>query len=355
VLDDGPAALGGGALAGVRLLVATPAILLSLPTFALLALDPALPRRALLPPVLFVFWAVLGAPPLSAVYELSVLAPWLSLAQLGLAGLAFLAVRRSNAGASWLLQLDTERAAFDRVHFVRFVVVTAILVPLIGGGLLISSGALWIRTQTNAFLSLGLRGLYAQERTYVRGDKTVHLVAMAHIGDASFYRGVMDAIPSGDTLVLAEGVSDRDGLLTEFPTGAEFGELAAVIGLTAQAEIGSGDVEPADVDASDLSEETVRFLNAIGAALRADTLREGLALYARYVEKMDPERIQEIMGEIVEVRNQHVLDQLSSSLATHEHFVLPWGALHMPGLEEGVLALGFTPQATRTRALITLW
>jgi len=230
-----------------------------------------------------------------------------------------------------------------------------ILAPTVIVGLLINSGALWIRAQTNEFLSLGLGGVYAQERTYVRGDKTIHLIAMVHFGDASFYDAVMQSIPGEGTLVLAEGVSDRDGMLTDFPDPGEFAELAAHVGLTAQAEVATGDVERADVDVSDLSEETTQFLNAIGTAIRADTLREGIEFYVRYVETLDPERIGEIMHEIVEVRNQHVLDQLARSLDSHERFVLPWGALHMPGLEDGVLALGFTPAAMQTRPVISFW
>ena len=355
LLDDGLVAVGVDALATVRISIATMATLLSLPTFALLAFNPALPVRALLPPVFFLLWVVLGAPPLSALYPVSALEPWLSFAQLVIAGLSFHVLRRSNAGSGWLLGPETDRRAFDRAYFVRFSMATVILVPVVVVGLLLGSGALWIRAQTNGFLSMGPRGLYAQERTYVRGSKTVHLVAMAHLGDASFYRGVADAIPREDTIVLAEGVSDRHGLLTEFPDAAEFGDLAATVGLAAQAEIGVGDVESADIDASELSAETVRFLNSMGTALRAETFREGLLLYLHYTETVDPERIEEILREIVEVRNQYVLDQLARSLDSHEHFVVPWGALHMPGLEEGVLALGFTPDETRTRVLISLW
>ena len=355
LIDDGLVAVGVDALATVRIFISTMATILSLPTFTLLAFNSALPGRALLPPVSFLLWVAFGAPPLSGLYEMSALAPWLSFVQVVIAVLSFLAVHRSNAGVGWLLPPERDRRVFDRAHFLRFATATALLAPLIVGGLLLGSGALWIRAQTNGFLSMGPRGLYAQERTYVRGPKTVHLVAMAHLGDASFYRGVADAIPREDTIVLAEGVSDRHGLLTEFPDAAEFGDLAATVGLAAQAEIGVGDVESADVDVSELSAETVRFLNSMGTALRAETWREGLLLYLDYIETMDPERIEEILREIVEVRNQYVLDQLARSLDSHEHFVVPWGALHMPGLEEGVLALGFTPDETRTRVLISLW
>lgn len=347
--------MGVTALAELRLLVAYLTILLSLPTFALLALVPALPRRALLPPVLFVMWGAFGFPPLLAVYEFSPLARGLAFAQLVLAGLAFLAVRRSNEAESWWLGPGLERAAFDRAHFLRFAAISVILTPLVIAGLLITSGALWIRAQTSDFLSLGLRGVYAQERTYTRGNKTVHLIAMAHFGDESFYRAVMQSIPGEDTLVLAEGVSDRTGLLTDFPAPAEFAELAAHIGLTAQAQVPMDDVAAGDIDASELSEETLRFLNAIGAAIRAETLLEGLKLYVGYVETLEPQRVELIMRDILEVRNQHVLDQLSSSLDAHERFVLPWGALHMPGLEQGVLALGFTPATTRARPVISFW
>lgn len=355
VLDDSLAAGGFHALAWLRTLVAVLTVLLSLPTFALLALAPALPRRALLPPVLFALWAGIGAPPLSAAYDASVLSGWLSLAQLAIAGLAFLGVRRWNGGEGWLLGPALEGAAFDRAHFLRFTATTVVLAPLVVVGLMVSSGALWIRAQTDHFLSLGLGGVYAQERTYVRGDKTVHLIAMVHLGDASFYRAVMESIPGGDTLVLAEGVSDDTGLLTDFPAPGELAELAASVGLTSQAELAMGDFERADVDVSDLSEETIRFLNALGSAIRADTLREGIELYVRHTETLEPEDVEEIMHDIVEVRNQHVLDRLARLLDNHERFALPWGALHMPGLEAGVLALGFTPAATQTRPVIAFW
>ena len=339
------------------------AVLFSVPMFALVALSSSLPARILLPPVFFLWWCALGAPPFfwSGEPRPDLLLA-LSVFQFSMAFFCFGAVRRANGGESWMLLPEPGGATFDAARFLRFAIVTAVLVPVVAVTLLIGTGAFWLRTETNGFLTLGSGGIAAQERTYVNGDKTIHLIGMMHVGDAGFYRGVMDEIPRRDTIVLAEGVSDRDGLLTDFPTAREFGELAASVGLSAQADVGIGDgdvpglqIEPADIDVSELSEETVRFLNVIGASVRAETLREGLEHYSRYVESQDPEALEAVLYEIITVRIEYVLERLVAALAYHDRFVLPWGALHMPGLEAGVLGLGFVHDTTRTRPLLKLW
>ena len=363
VLHDG---LWGGApgfLSELRVAAALLAVLLSIPTFVLVASSSSLPARILLPPVLFVWWCALGAPPLLWSMEPRPdLLLVLSGLQLLLALFCFGAVRRANGGESWMFVPEQGGATFDAKRFLGFGIATALLGPLIAGGVLLGGGAFWLRTETAGFLNLGPGGILAEERTYVRGDKTIHLIAMMHVGDESFYRGVMDAVPREGTLVLAEGVSDRDGLLADFPTAEEFGALAGTVGLAAQADLGIGEgeasgllIEPADIDASEFSEATVQFLNAIGASVRAETVREGLEHYTRYVESQDPEALEAVLYEVVSVRNDYVLDQLAAALGSHDRFVLPWGALHMPGLEAGVLALGFVHDTTRTRPLLAFW
>jgi hypothetical protein len=47
-----------------------------------------------------------------------------------------------------------------------------------------------------------------------------------------------------------------------------------------------------------------------------------------------------------------LLRYLDLTLPGYETVVIPWGALHMPGLQDAILQRGFVPVESRTRAAI---
>ena len=60
-----------------------------------------------------------------------------------------------------------------------------------------------------------------------------------------------------------------------------------------------------------------------------------------------------VFGEIIDKRNEFVFKKTSEALVSNEIVVLPWGALHLHGIETKLLKSGFKPiEYRRTRVLI---
>jgi hypothetical protein len=355
-LDELLKLAGVTSLSALRIPVAVSALLGSLLVYALLALGPRLPKRIFLPPVVFLVWAWLGALPLSAWVDLEDLGLALSLCQVavGLGSLAL--VRRATGGASRLLGASAvEGPGFSPGHLLKFALASALLVPLVLSGLLAFWGALVLRDTTSGFLEVAFDGVYSRERTYVRDDKTIHLIGMVHLADREFYEDVAASIPATGTIVLAEGISDETGLVAHAP---RLESLASAIGLTAQGEVSLGATrtfERADLDMADLSEEALDLFRTLGLVLGSRSYPEAMAIYARYVRSLEPDATRAVLAEIIDARNRHVLARLAPALEDHQRAILPWGAFHMPGLEAGVLAQGFEPSADRSRRAIRFW
>jgi hypothetical protein len=185
---------------------------------------------------------------------------------------------------------------------------------------------------------------------------------MIHIGEQDFYQKLIDSIGSDRTVILAEGVTDKDGLLV-----AQFGygEVAQTLGLTSQSEmefsgrlINADDLqtlEPedfaalethiirADSDLNRFSPLTIDFINMLGKSLFGnDSLQQGLLAYDRWAkENITPESTKVIFNDLIDVRNNVVLAWLDRTLPVYDTIVIPWGAMHMPGLEKAILERGF--------------
>jgi hypothetical protein len=325
----------------------------SVALYAALAFVPRLPTRIVLPPVLFVLWERLGAMPLAVLVSPETAAPFVAAAQTLLATGAFLLIRRRRGGAGWLL---TPEALDDDVpvrgHAMRFLAVTAALLPVVIGVHAVLWAVLSLERLTGRFVWVATDGVYAEERRYTRDDKTIYLVGMIHIGDMEYYRRLAGSLPTGDVVVLAEGVSD-DGSLFGVQGAQE--ALASRSGLVMQTEIplGAGRiVEPADVDARELSPQTVAFLQAAAAVFESESVGEALETYAARSDTLDARTMRATVHELIHVRNARLLSHLRAALERHDRVIVPWGAAHMPGIEQEVLAWGFELVATQSHRVV---
>lgn len=193
---------------------------------------------------------------------------------------------------------------------------------------------------------------------------------MIHIGDKGFYHDLADSVSSGKTVILAEGVTDQDGLLT-----AQFGydEVAETLGLTSQSEmkiagrlvdeaeltqLGPADFETlephiirADSDLNRFSPSTLEFINMLGKHLfNNESLPEGLQAYDAWArEHVTPETTEALMADLLQSRNAVVISWLDRVLPLYDTIVIPWGALHMPGIEAAILERGFRLTSSKER------
>lgn len=218
----------------------------------------------------------------------------------------------------------------------------------------------WLQRSSGAWLSFAPGGMQLADATFEDPvGRRVRLVAMAHVGERGAYERLYRSFRSANAIVLEEGVTDREGRigpatapdaqrwilpprephrLMAQPAVSQFGPATRVDAPDAMPPGEAVAVFRADVDASDLSEETLAHVRwgerVLGAGLRSGswlTLLDG-------GPEVDPERFFE---EVLERRNDVLLGHLDRALARFDEVIVPWGALHMPGLAAGLAARGF--------------
>ena len=377
---------GSLALSALRTVIAGSAVLASVLMIPILVFIPHLPKRAFVPPILFAFWAALGAPPLdlgSAGFALSF---GLVLVQLALAGVAYGLIRR-QMGQYWLtadrLPIKSKLVLRIAVSAVAVILVAVFVLP----ALVLSGLRSTIETQTAGYVRFSDTGVEVADRTFRKGDSTVRLIGMVHIGEARFYDDLFDSF-SDNSIVLAEGVSDEDKLLEE---NLSYQRVAQVLGLDQQPALRSrapetisvSDSQPnrlpitedseadsltetagvnpslkgpevvsADIDLREFSETTIGFLNETAALYASPSLAvawERLqAISANYPE---PD-IDIIMEDIVDKRNDRLLAEFERRQENYDVIVIPWGALHMPGIEAAITAKGYELGVEQYRPLV---
>ncbi len=361
------------ALSRLRYFMALVVMALCVPLYICLGFDRRLPKRLFLPLVFFVLWAALGMWPLTTLVAGGPYALIPSALQVVLGSLALLYQRLSSGQSPLLTAKRFTTAAFSPRNTLFFIAGNLVVLPL----LLVFFGAAalgtYIDNQTAGFVRLGHDGLYMTERVYSLEDKTVHLAGMVHIGNKDYYDELAGSIPPGRTIILAEGVTDQDNLLQ---SRFSYGKVADLLGLASQEEmrfdgrviaaddmdlsvhqdgVGSPpDIVRADIDIRDFEPQTIEFINAMGKFfLNGPSFVESYIAFNAWAQKhMTPETNQIIMDDILSKRNREVTRVLEKALQNYDTEVIPWGALHMKGIEQEILAKGFALSQSRERASI---
>ena len=358
--DDALRVLGGeqAALHAIRNVVGLAVFLATALIPFLLLFVPHLPRPPFLLPIAFALFFVFGLPFLPVAVE------WLSVVQVLVAAASFFLVK-AGTGA-WLLsaaRLPRKRYLVARTLFAT--VVTVVVVPLLGLVIVVLGFLSALERETGGYLDLTASGIDVRESVLTKDGRTVVLVAMAHYGEGDFYRTLFDGLPAG-SLVLAEGITDREKRSPAFPSMMK---MAKVLGLTQQPTPGAirsrVDVAPsadagrpagappevvvADIDVADLSAVTLAVLGDLadlyGGDSKADALR-------RLVARSRTGDLATFKREVVDERNAHVLTIFDNRAAAYSTIVIPWGALHMPGLEAGLRERGYRIDTQRNRSVL---
>jgi hypothetical protein len=358
-------------ISGLRGLLANAVILAAIPLYLSLGIDRRLPKRLFLPLILFAFWC-----PIS-VWIFPVLGTFklygLFMAALQVALGTFLVSRFNENPAAPLTLPPTlfEGPYFDLRNTLAFAGINILVLPaaLLTAALFLANS--YAVDATGGFLNITPRGLYMAERTYRRGDRTVKLAGMIHIGEKEYYDEVAQLVPPGNTVVLAEGVTDEKGKLKN---KFDYRKVADLLGLASQEKLlfkgrliepkdletggkGGGkepaapDILRADVDVGVFRPETMMLLDAMGRELRGNpSTVDGLLKLNRWAEQnVTPAMYAVIMDDILQRRNQVVVGYLDRALKSYRTVVIPWGALHMKGIEAEVLKRGFVLQEEKKR------
>ncbi len=354
--EAGSLATGAHPLAWPRDFVATLVMLASLPLYALMLLTPRVPRLIFLPLALFPLLAVLLVVPLACWQEWSGYGSLqITLAQAAVAGFSLWLLWRRTGGRllfrhedlhgpfwAWRSSLGLAAGSFF------------LLLPLSLGAFL---GLLerCIDCATGGFVDVRFYGLELVERVYERHDRRVRLVGMMHVGDESAYRALAESFDGDGVVVLVEGVTDRGGLLGR---GRGYKRVAEKLGLDAQRDLRSYhpslELRHADVDVSDFAPSTVEMLRLSGAlfderGFSPAGLLEIVQANADFSEA-DEERF---WVDVVDARNDVLAGHLRRAIEEYSVVVVPWGAAHLPGIQDEVLAMGFGVVEERHHSLFS--
>lgn len=209
----------------------------------------------------------------------------------------------------------------------------------------------------NLGFSIDQGNLVCVERSFVKGDRKIVLLPMAHIGDASFYQEIVKDYRDKEAVFLMEGVKDTKGLIK----GELFyGNLAQKIGVSEQKNEFKFPEKTkikfvwADVDTSELSRETVNFINLLSVA-KAGESNLNISSILEIDRMMKQEGIlKTIFGDILKKRNERLLSKLNEVLPTSKLVVIAWGAAHIHDLEMQITQIGFQKNDEVKRTLTGL-
>ncbi len=368
------------AFASGRTAISVAVLALTILTLFLVIFVPHLPKRVLLPPLLVQFWLIFGAFPLD--WSPSDRSTWVQLGVIQLAAVAAAFLIAKFTTGHWLLaasRLPHKGALVLHTLIaipVSFVAMVVLVVAVSIGGLIA-----YVEELSGGYLQFTGQGVQVRETVMRRDGKTVHLIAMVHFGEPSFYQEVYASIPK-DALVLAEGVTDREGRLTH---GLSYKNAAQALGLETQGileelmgpaepapEDAEGKAQPpesaasppapsveppqqrarptvirADIDISEFREITIRFIGKVGEIYASPTAGEALEKLSTFTSSFTDDDMKIVMEDLVDKRNAKALAEFDKRLGDYETVVIPWGALHMPKLEQSLKDRGFKVQSQR--------
>jgi hypothetical protein len=296
--------------------------------------------RMLAPALFLTFWKAFYFLPLPAYFSWNALAFWGALAQTAAAAFTVWSLRTRSPGKS--LYFPPEATGFAEFSWPRTLVTLGVKlfigVPTLLVYVLLSAQIL-VRELSSGFVEITPTGIFTEARTYQQDGHKIYLLPTVHIASPAFYETLMSSLPEQRSVILPEGVTDQTGLLKDL---IDYSGAASAVGLSAQPDLTAPRKNHAvlrcDADVSEFSPKTRRVLNGLGRMLKSmqsGDLESSLAV----LEALEEEQSDGLLTDILETRNNKVLEALKQAIPEYEHVAVPWGAAHMPGIERGLLAM----------------
>ena len=334
------------------------------------AINRHLPKRVLVPPLLFLGWKLIAFWPLQESFAIAP-SSYMLLGQLLLGLLVLQLNLKLNRKSPLLVREQFNGPAFGPRRFALFLLLAIPLLPLLVVLLCFSSVSNLIDDQAAGFMRLRPDGIYMVEKQYRRGEKNIRLSSMIHVGQQSYFDSLAQDLRGQKAIFLLEGVSDRTGRLKG---NFSYQRLASLLGLATQESMPLEgrlidaaslddlvdkqakeiDLLPADIDLAEFDRHTIRLLNALAYyVLDAENLADGFRDFNQWTrENSNTKTQQTVMNDLVTKRNRKLLSYLPKALNKYDTVVIPWGALHMPEIEHAVQGQGFRLQQQQERLSI---
>ncbi|MEO7934024.1 MAG: hypothetical protein ABIT76_12785 [Chthoniobacterales bacterium] len=375
-----------GSFSEIRMLIAFSALMQGTILYVCMAFTRRLSFRLVGWPALFLLWANLtGCFPLPMFY-LKQPGLWMASVQMlmafSLIGVAWHS--QAVAGGPGFLDPAMGREGFTWRRFLRFAGANFFLLPLLAITALLGNAVESIEKATAGYVRLRPSGLYITQSSFTKDRHTVALDGMVHVADADFYQTIKWGIDGVKTLVLLEGVSDENHLLSG---GLGMEKLAKYFGLNSQMERGEYrqtldkmtakedagevaedgsveidqevDVRRADVDVKTFRPQTINYLKSV-ALLYQSTQTGKMESFLKVMEDkkdvlQNDRVVRGAMEDILINRNTHLIRQIEKGLETHNRIVVPWGAMHLAGIEQYLRSKGFSEVSREEKPAVLFW
>jgi hypothetical protein len=372
--------LGSSPLSGVRAAFALAVLAMSFPMAAIIGVTPKAPKRVLVPPILFAWWAGPAMAYPFGLWKPAHLALVLAMLQVLLAAAVWYFAPNLSGTRRTLPIALARTQAFSWKYLLVAGPLTALLFLLVAASSVVLGFSTQIELLTGGYVRMRPDGIYLVERQFQSGDREVRLAGMMHVARREFYSGVLPAPdPAEPSVVLVEGVTDRKRLLGG--RTLDYGRVAKLLNVTSQSDSvfsnrvvdemgkqgltggqpaganGSGIYyKHADVDVESFHPQTIAFILAVIAIFQSNDLREFIELLANPSSPIADEDAQEqVMDDILFSRNQRLVAEIESSLKDYRRVVVPWGAMHLPEIESWLRDHGFVQSGEVHRKALGFW
>jgi hypothetical protein len=270
----------------------------------------------------------------------------ISLFQL-ITGLLLLWYLRNGRGGWWPVVRDPSLKAGKGswVKFTGFLLLNALVILPAVVAYLVVCTAFAVSHFSKGFVSLRPAGFTVQVRQYARNDgKSILLVPMSHVGEPEFYHKLSESFPH-DSVILMEGVTDADNLLTNRIT---YRRMATSLGLSQQEKQfkpNPTQMVRADIDVNEFAHTTLDFLNLVMLLHSRGLTVPNVLMVMQYPQPPGFER--QLFNDLVNRRNRHLLGVIQDELTQADKLIVPWGAAHMPGIAREIQKSGFRVVTTQ--------
>jgi len=272
----------------------------------------------------------------------------------------------------WTIPVDALRLATTSVwrwlgELVAFLLLTLTLIILYAP----FSAVSLMENLSGNYVVFSTKGVHTKEVKFIKqGGPDVRLVGMMHLGASSAYSDLLNSFVADSTLVLEEGVGDRtkssrrtdpcrsneqvkQGDLISQPSMCAIPGAARVEAFDDAVGGEWIDLLNADKDMQDMSQETQDWLAENGGLLKQVLGDQSERLNWRLLLAQLSRSIPDVVWEdILYGRNDTVLAAFSATEANYRHIIIPWGAMHAPGIEAELLRMGYVEQKSLYRLML---
>jgi len=371
-----------------RSLLAFLVLAASLFAAGLVALSPRVPKRVLVPLILFLWWAGPGMAFPLGFWKVPGLSLGLAAAQVFLGVAVWIFFRRATKFWEWPFGMR-EGPGFSWKHTLVASPALA-LAALVFAILSVAFGlSAEIESISGGYVRLRFDGIYLLERQFKSGINEVRLTGMMHIAEGDFYSDVLPkADPKVPSVVLVEGVTDHLGLLDK--SALKYTRVARLLNVTSQDEsvftehVVTGmhdqktrktegapkpeksekpapattgiEFKHADVDVETFHPKTIAFIVTVMSIFQSENLRDVIKTLSDPESPLADTATQtQVMQDILHSRNQRLVSEIQSSLKDYRRVIVPWGALHLEEIESWLRMHDFEQSGEVERKALSFW